>query len=138
MCMIDNSDGYSEILSETDPLARKPHKCHECYRVIEPGERYHCESLLFEGRVSRHKTCQHCMVARGWLLAECGGWLYSGVPDDIHEHAANGYGAYPMSVLRLAVGMRRKWRRRSGDLMPVPAMPPTTHDRDDAARKEQS
>jgi hypothetical protein len=126
MCMIDDSDGRVEVLSMRWPRARKPHKCGECHRVIEPGERYNIHAGTYEGEFVTHKTCEHCTVARDWLSAECGGWLYEGVEEDISEHATNGL--YGRPVMRLAIGMRRKWRTRKGALMPVPEVPATTHE----------
>jgi hypothetical protein len=126
MCMIDDCDERSTVLGESHPVARKKHKCGECRRVIEPGERYLAESLLFEGEVSTHKTCAHCEVARDWLARECGGWIYSGVAEDIREHVTSGY--YGMAVARMAVGMSWKWRGKNGELFPVPSLPKTTHE----------
>lgn len=126
MCMIDDADGRSTVLGESHPIARKQHKCFECARTIEPGETYLAESLLFEGEFSAHKTCSHCEVARAWLAAECGGWLYGGVEEDIREHATSGY--YGMDLARIAVGMDWGWRRKNGALLPIPAMPKATHE----------
>lgn len=131
MCMLDYADGQVTMLSEATPKARKAHKCRECARVIEPGERYHVDRYIWEGRLETHRTCAHCMVARQWLGAECGGWLFGDVEEDIREHAHNG--RYPMGVHRLAVGMAWKWRTPSGKLLPVPKMPQTTHERLHAA-----
>lgn len=124
MCMLDYSDGQVTMLSEANPIARKEHKCRECWRVIAPGERYHVDRFLWEGKLDTFKVCAHCMVARHWLSDECGGWLFGEVEEDIREHAHNG--RYPMSVYRLAVGMAWKWRAPSGKLLPVPNVPPTT------------
>ena len=127
MCMIDDGDGAVTMLSKTDPVARKAHKCHECGRAIEPGERYHVDRFAWEGKIKNHKTCAHCMVARGWLQDECGGYLFGGVEEDIRDHAHEGH--YPMGVSRLAVGMAWKWRTPRGRAMPVPNVPQTTIER---------
>lgn len=126
MCMIDNGDGVVTMLSEANPRARIAHRCKECGRTIEPGEQYHADRFIWDGKLHNHKTCAHCMVARGWLWNECGGWLYGAVEEDIREHA---YEGYPMDVRRLAIGMQWKWRTPSGRLLPVPAVPLTTHER---------
>jgi len=47
-------------LSETWPKARKAHKCCECGRTIQPGEKYMCISGIWDGRPSRFKTCTEC------------------------------------------------------------------------------
>lgn len=133
MCMVDYSDGHSMTLSRSEPVARKPHKCTECRREIRVGEKYLREGLLFDGRKSTVKTCEHCQVVRSWLSDECGGWMYEGVEEDITEHAREGYG---VDVIRLAVGMRRFWTTRKGELMPIPALPETSLQR--AARIKRS
>lgn len=137
MCMFD-SDGDGTVTMIHDGSyrkARKAHKCAECRRVIEAGESYHVEAFTFEGDFSWHKTCAHCMVARGWLQGECGGWLYGGVIEDLREHCHEG--PYDMGVFRIAVGASWKWRGKRGNLLPVPAMPPTTHDLERAAKEPQ-
>ena len=125
MCMIDDGDGYVTMLSQADPVARKAHQCKECWREIAPGERYRVERFVFEGAMSVHKVCTHCQVGREWLSAECGGWTYGGIAEDIREHTFNGH--YEMGVHRLAVGMAWKWRTPSGRMLPVPTMPATSH-----------
>lgn len=124
MCMIDSGDGYVTMIREEDRAAKKQHKCSECARLIEPGEVYRFEFFTFDGSRSMHKTCAHCRVVRAWLNDECGGFLFGAVEEDIREHAHEG--GYGMDVLRLAVGMSQKWRRRDGQLRPVPAVPPTS------------
>jgi hypothetical protein len=126
MCMLDDSDGLVTMLSTADPVARKEHKCRECFRTIQAGERYHVDRFVFEGRLEAHKVCSHCMVAREWLSTECGGWLFGGVEEDIREHVHNG--AYSIGVYRMAVGMAWKWRTPSGKMLPIPSVPKTTHE----------
>lgn len=126
MCMIDVADESVTMLASHIRTAMKPHKCAECWRTIEPGERYTIERFVSDGRVDTHKTCRHCIVVRDWLCAECGGWVYGDVEEDLHEHAVDGY---PMPVKRLAVAMRRDWRNHAGCLMPVPTVPLTTQER---------
>lgn len=118
MCMVDDGDGYATVLREKQPTARKTHRCCECYRDIKAGETYTLEVALFDGSVSAFKTCTHCKVARDWLRAECGGFVWSGVEEDIREHLGYGYG---MGLARVSVAMRNKWARRDGALRPVPS-----------------
>jgi hypothetical protein len=128
MCMYDDGDGQVTMIRDGKfRMARKAHRCHECRRQIEAGESYHAEAYYFDSKFTEHKTCAHCMVARGWLQDECGGWLYGAIEEDIREHCRSGY-AYPVGVHRLAVGMAWKWRRKDGSLMPIPARPMTTHE----------
>jgi hypothetical protein len=121
--MVDGADEMVKVLSERTPKAKKIHHCTECSRAIEPGERYLMERCVFDDEMCIYKTCSHCQIAREWLIAECGGWLYQGVHEDIEEHVREGYG---FGLARLAIGMRRKWRYRGGHLMPIPKLPKIT------------
>lgn len=129
MCMVDfDRDDFVTVIEDGHyVVARKIHKCNECRRAILPGERYHTEAYVFEGKFKRHKTCEHCMVARGWLHNECGGWLYGQVEEDIREHCHEGH--YPFALYRIAVAMSQHWLTPAGDLRPVPKIPQTTHER---------
>ena len=119
MCMIDDSDGQVTMLRDGKYVtAKKQHKCAECHRFIEQGERYHVETYKFDGAVTTHKTCAHCMVARDWLQDECGGSLYGAIEEDIREHCFSR--VYRMDLYRVAVGMSWCWRTPSGRLLPVP------------------
>ena len=86
MCMIDDVYGDCVVLHERHQVARKPHKCHECNRVINIGERYMVERTVYEGEASTHKTCYDCKEKREWLSKECGGFLYGCVVEDFAEH----------------------------------------------------
>lgn len=125
MCMTDDAERVTKV-SAAYRTARKPHRCAECGRAIEPGESYHYETFVFDGKFTSHKTCKHCMVARQWLSDECGGWVYGAVQEDIDEHAA--YEGYGFRVRLLAAGMARKWKRKDGRMWPVPKVPPTAHE----------
>lgn len=120
MCRVEWCDEMAIDLTLKQPKARKAHKCTECGRQIEVGETYEYRTTLYDGSVSTHKTCSHCLVAREWLSRVCGGWVYGEVEDDIREHWREGYG---MWIGRVAAGMNRLWRRRDGELMTVPELP---------------
>lgn len=121
MCNVDNADESVTVLSDTRPRARKPHRCDECARTIEPGEAYRRHSFVFEGRVGCSKCCTHCEVARAWLRDECGGWIYGGVLEDIAEHVHDhGYGP---DLEALLAHMRSQWRGPDGSLLAVPDVP---------------
>lgn len=118
MCMIESADDVLLVLKERDVKAVKPHKCVECGRQIQAGETYHSEAGVLDGDFQTYKTCLHCMVARDWLISECGGFLYQSVREDLEEHAKE---CFDVKLNRLIVGMRRKWRRFYGDgLLPLP------------------
>jgi hypothetical protein len=121
MCMIDYGDGYAITLSAVTYTAKKQHRCNECHRTIEPGEKYLRETNVFEHRRNTYKTCSHCKVARDWLWNECGGFIWGSVEEDIREHVFENY--YAMDLARVAMGMQWKWRTPSGKLLPIPKMP---------------
>lgn len=120
MCMIDDADEVTRIDEGKYRVARSTHKCAECARIIDPGESYYIEVYRFDGRFTRHKTCAHCMVVRGWLEDECGGWLYGDVEGDARQHVFDNRGYYGMDLYRAVVGMAWQWCTRSGRLLPVP------------------
>lgn len=121
MCMIDGDDDRVTVLHERHRTARKEHRCAECGRGIVVGEPYLVERFINDGEASTHKTCRHCEAVRGWLLSECGGWLYGGVAEDIGEHAQEGAGGLPVKLA--AVGISRRWKRSDGRMWPVPRFP---------------
>lgn len=122
MCSID-FDELPTVHSTTERKARKPHKCSECCRVIAIGERYRNFFCVFEGRASTSKTCEHCCVGQDWLIENCDGYLVEGLMDEVQEHADE-YPDIRFGMLRLRVGIRRKWARFDGmGLMPLPPMP---------------
>lgn len=125
MCMIDDSERV-EMLREGWRNARKDHRCKECGRTINSGERYHLDVFVSDGEVTSHKSCAHCMVVREWLAAECGGWLFGFVEEDAAEHVSENPRHYGSELLRAVVGMRRHWRSRKGRLLPVPGPIRTT------------
>jgi len=88
-------DDYATILSDTAPVARKPHTCGECGDTIPVGQRYENVAILFESELTRHKTCLPCVWIRrdffrcgfyyGRLVEdfrECNGWDYRDIPPE--------------------------------------------------------
>lgn len=130
MCMVDGAyDGPNEFSRTTQHTARKEHRCGECHRTIYPGERYTYASWKFDGDFSSAKMCRHCSVAADWLNENCGGFLISGIREDIQQHVSDyrGDAACVPRLKRIDVGMRRKWKvgygAKRGQLMPIPQMP---------------
>lgn len=82
---VDVWDGEGgQMLKEVERTARKKHRCVECRRVINPGERYQDERLLFEGEVSTLKTCPDCMSLRRAMFCEC--WIYGELWESFFEY----------------------------------------------------
>ena len=115
MCMVEDADPPDSCASEFR-RARKPHKCGECDREIELGERYErCAYVQYRGeRPSHHLTCRHCVAARTWLQIECGGWCFGGVQMDLKEHADEVTEASKLDLCRRIIGMRRKSQKSAG------------------------
>lgn len=122
MCRIDDGDPPT-ICITTNPIARACHRCTECGRVIGIRETYSRTKMLLEGGWETFKTCAHCRVADQWLRINCGGVVLTEMADELHEHAVE-YRALAIPLLRVVVGMRRKWRWRDGRIMPLPKLPP--------------
>jgi hypothetical protein len=121
MCMIDDSDPC-RVYSTRFVVARKTHVCTECGRNIAIGERYKYAFGVDDFPFSAH-TCHHCTVAQDWLVQNCGGFLHSGVSEDIAEHVIE-YPDLAFGLTRLRRGMERRWRSFKGTgLLPLPRMP---------------
>lgn len=122
MCAIDDCDDRYDPYSIKDvKRARKEHTCDECCRKIAVGEPYlYVFGVLRGYGGNSHYTCAHCRVAANWLRSNCGGFVHSGVQEDIEQHVEE-YPALAFGLSRFIVGMRRQWKRFDGNgLMRVP------------------
>jgi hypothetical protein len=130
MCMADSCDFEGTHLGTAKHVARKDHRCGDCGRIIGKGESYMVGSWASEGRIERMKMCAHCRVVADWLEANCGGYVWGGLIEDLREHIEEYAGVYPPVVLdlkRIDVMADHDWRfkrgPRAGQLLPVPKMP---------------
>lgn len=124
MCAIDDCEPCQAYYDD-DRRAAKPHRCGECNRDIAKGETYRYSKTLSDGKWSANKTCSHCMVGQRWLSINCGGWLFSQVAEEMWEHAEE-YPLLAVPLLRVKIGMQRKWKRFDGaGLMALPRLPPS-------------
>lgn len=124
MCMIDDADEKYRIYSESFHVARKEHTCAECGRTIAKGEQYKRVGAL-GARWVIWRTCSHCRIGQDWLQKECGGFFHAMVEEDLCEHVADMMYTAPLSLAKLIVGIRRKWKPFFRDgLMKQPVMPP--------------
>lgn len=122
--MIDGADEFLVVVRQEDRRARKGHCCCECGRTIALAETYRYEAGVLGGYFEQYRTCRHCMVAREWLIRECSGWCYEGVLLDLEEHWDESPWLRTLTLGRLIIGMRRRWRSDgTGRLMPVPELP---------------
>lgn len=69
--------------------ARKPHKCDECRRAIQPGETYEHARGKWEGDVGTFDTCCRCLALRDFVQAHvpCFCWAHGNMIEDATETA---------------------------------------------------
>ncbi len=121
MCIVDAE--RSDVDRDAIHTARKPYKCDECGRDIPVGEKYVYAFMAYEGRGHTYHTCAHCRVGQEWLTHNCGGFMPHGLIEEMDEHAKE-YPRLAWGLLKIKVGIRRKWRRFDGaGLMPLPTEP---------------
>lgn len=89
-CDIDSGDGGSwpAVFNRSDRRARCTHKCYECGRTINPGERYTVESGLWDGEWRTFKTCADCLSVRESMFSSyLFGTLWEGIGEYIDDCA---------------------------------------------------
>lgn len=65
VCIDIYDDGFPPaVFCAHDRIARKAHRCDECYRDIEPTEQYREERGLWDGEWSTWRTCADCISVR--------------------------------------------------------------------------
>jgi len=77
-------EDYCTMLREEQPVARKQHKCNECKRVIDVGEKYNLEVTVYDGEISKHKTCLDCLSIRREFFKD--GFYYGETKWMLEEH----------------------------------------------------
>lgn len=128
MCLIEDAEGHTHMFNNQHRTARKDHKCGECWRTINKGEKYYATSGVGEDGFFSTKTCSHCKIAQEWLTKQCRGFCYGMVEEDIREHLSDHSYQSPLSLGKIAVGIKRKWQRYDGQgLMAEPKMPGEIH-----------
>lgn len=78
----DSHDGSWGFRRKSTVKARKLHRCHECRRVIFPGEEYEYVVGSWEGDIVSHKTCTDCVSVRDELFET---YYYGGIREGLHE-----------------------------------------------------
>lgn len=58
--MCDCDCGQPEVYEESERRARKPHRCCECRRIINPGELYMTAFGVWFGDAERYSWCSDC------------------------------------------------------------------------------
>lgn len=121
--MVDWGEGWI-VYRDSHPRARKEHTCCECDRMIAVGETYFRATGLgydADGHWETFTMCAHCEWAAKWLLDQCNGYLFHGVQEDLEEHWHEEPLLRSLDLGRRIILMRRRWRDRRGNLIPVPA-----------------
>lgn len=59
-----------DFFNESDPRARKAHKCEACGGIINPGERYRRQSGKWEGDFFSRAWCADCARIMDYYFAE--------------------------------------------------------------------
>lgn len=102
--------------------ARKSHKCHTCFRIIDPGEQYSTQFTIYDGNPHRFQQCGHCVAV--WNI-----WRPEDSDGLISEDGYDGWvgdAARDVAELRAMVHFHQRWRRKDGQLHPIPTH---THER---------
>jgi hypothetical protein len=96
-----------EFYSPRIVIASKQHKCDECARAIQPGERYEYVVGKWDGRFDRFKTCARCLDLKEYVMATvpCLCWAHGNIIDDCYS-AVDEY-AHEAPGLKFGY-----WRRR--------------------------
>lgn len=85
---VDTDSGERcDFHAEEMRMARKQHRCDECRRTIEPGERYEYARGRWGKEFEAFKTCADCLSIRNTLF--CGGWFYGMLLEDLATHVSD-------------------------------------------------
>jgi hypothetical protein len=76
----DPADFYYDEIRK----AIKIHKCSECDRDIQPGEKYEKVVAKYEGDLRTYKTCPDCLSVRDVFF--CAGFFHEGLWEYVAEH----------------------------------------------------
>lgn len=120
MCRAEDADPWT-LYESDERVARKEHRCGECWRTIRVGESHHWAHGLVTGQWTTHRTCAHCAAAAVWLERTCHGWIYGEVCEELVEHWREDEVYRSAWLARAIAGMRRKWL---DGRIPVPGEPP--------------
>src|SRR5579859_3761018 len=135
MCLYPEDDSGATEIDCGERRARKGHRCDECGRKIEPGEKYRFWTSVggeLDGFLTM-KMCSHCWatIDVGAEIAGCPrNWYWEQVfdldPDDggfIGDIIANhDLTRRQTAFMRLlAYRGKRHWHAPNGDLYPIPS-----------------
>lgn len=143
MCLYVDNDGETLWLADGWRKARKEHKCRECKRTVQPGERYrYWKGLVEREYFETFKMCEHCWTAMvemskltgchlSWYwdqvfdmrpgAGEEGSYVRDALDDDEHQTR---FREQPLAKLRIWHWGRRanrQWTRPDGSLYELPS-----------------
>ncbi len=75
-------DGESSFHKQKIQTARKKHRCYECLKDIQPGEKYEYVSGVWDGDLLVYKTCLDCKSIRDTFFDS---WIYTNVWDNFQD-----------------------------------------------------
>ncbi len=100
------------VYFDTEPTARKSHRCGLCGRTILPGEQYR-RGVALDGTAWTFKECAHCRAVMD--LADPLDGEYEYYDDVLYEWEPR-----TVQEARWRAQHRRKWARRDGSLYALP------------------
>jgi hypothetical protein len=84
VCILNEVDCYTDFFHAEFRTAKKPHKCSECEKEIDKGERYQYACGKTEGDFWSFRTCLICDEIRAAF--SCEGVMYGGMFwEDMHS-----------------------------------------------------
>lgn len=84
---VENDGDYADCIEQDMRKARKPHKCSECRRDIQPGEEYEYFKGKCDGEIFVNKTCPDCLSIRTAMF--CGSYVFGAMKDDLWTHVSD-------------------------------------------------
>jgi hypothetical protein len=94
----------AEVYWATRPLSRTAHRCDECGRQIQHGERYERVRAVWDGKFQTYLTCVYCLGVRDSIeaVAQCFCWYHGNMLEDAKEWVRDE--AYRIPGLAMRVG----------------------------------
>lgn len=101
-CSCDILDGLDEgespeFFEEKEIAAKTPHKCGECGREINKGEKYLRAVGKWDGVISTYKTCSDCKSIREQFFCKSGDFGY--IFYDLREYISEVDGEIPQQCI---------------------------------------
>lgn len=115
VCLSAPDDGCLEAYTEAIRKARKPAKCCECGRTIEPRHMYHTAGGNFEGEWVRYRTCLVCHEIRSAFA--CYGFVFCGLWNDLEEYGFESINESCFAKLQTVEAkryLRERWMKWKG------------------------